>query len=192
MLVALLMVALAVADPLALSYARRAHYIAASVFHGALAFAALVWLERSFRPAAALLLGILLGASLYAYQLSWFVPVLCGLCVLSRPALLRRPRVVVLSGIAVAVALAVALPGLVLLREGVGQVFAQTGGKAFWHSRVDDRAKQRVVATVVAPRDTDMARANLEEARGEGAIAQPLLVDGNMRAALVMGPRDAV
>jgi hypothetical protein len=192
MQVALLMVALAAADPLALSYARRAHYIAATVFHGALAFAALVWLERSMRPRAALLLGLLLGASLYAYQLSWFVPVLCGLCVLSRPALLRPPRSVVLAGIALVAALAVALPGLFLLRDGVGQVLAQTGDKAFWRASGREGAERRVAVTVVAPRDEERARASLEASRVEGMIAGPLFVDGDLRAAHLMGSRDAV
>ena len=168
MQVALLMLALAAADPLALSYARRAHYVAATVLHAALTFAALVWLERSRRPAAALLLGILLGASLYAYQLSWFVPVLCGLCVLFHPSLLRAPRSVALAGIAVAGALAVALPGLFLLRDGLDKVLAQTRGKAFWHASGGAEAERRIAVSIVAPRDEERARASLAEGPTEG------------------------
>ena len=108
------------------------------------------------RPHAALWLGALLGASLYAYQLSWFVPVLCGLCVLSRPALLRRPRGLVLAGTALATALAVSLPGFLLLRDGLGQVLAQTGNKATWHEGGRDPTGSPVVVTLIAPDDRDV------------------------------------
>jgi len=123
------MLALAAVSPFGLGYARTGFYVAASILHSVVAFAALLrFVERGDRASAALL-GIVLGGSLYFYQLSWFVPVLAGLawlaCAIGRPGGLRAalPRPLLFAGVAAALVLA---PAPLLLREGLADVASQT------------------------------------------------------------------
>jgi len=123
---ALGMLALASPAPLGLAYARPGLYIAASVLHAACSvLAALGFVARPDARRAALL-GALLGGSLYFYQLSWLVPPLCAASVAA--AWVGRPLRPLLgpTGLALGVALAVAVPGAVLQADGLAAVGDQT------------------------------------------------------------------
>jgi len=127
------MLALCACAPLVVVYSRAGHYISVSVLHGVLCFASLLWLLRRWDAASALVTGVVLGGSLYQYQLSWFVPVFAGAMFLASPELWRRPRVVrVVATVAIA-GCATALPGLIWLDTGFDAVNAQTFDRAVWN-----------------------------------------------------------
>jgi hypothetical protein len=131
--VAVGMLALAATAPLLVVYSRAGHYISISVLHSAIAFAALLSLWRRWNVPAAAVVGIVLGSSLYQYQLSWFVPVFAGLGFALSPELWRRPGVVKVVATVAISAGAVALPGLAKLESGFGAVGAQTFDRAVWN-----------------------------------------------------------
>lgn len=116
-------------SPLVLSHSRMGFYIAASVFHGTACFAALLWFYDRWDIRSAVWLGGLLGASLYFYQLSWFVPVMAALVCVATPELWRRPRRIRSLLVVAGSALFVALPGVVGMREGLTKVLSQTVSK---------------------------------------------------------------
>jgi MYXO-CTERM domain-containing protein len=128
------MLALGVASPLLVVYSRAGFYISVSVLHSVAAFASLLWLYRRWDPRAAIAVGVLLGASFYQYQLSWFVPVfaLVGFAVM--PELWRRAgvgrvvaAVVISGGVTV-------LPAFLWLDTGIDAVNAQTFDRAVWNA----------------------------------------------------------
>jgi hypothetical protein len=127
------MLALCVCAPLVIVYSRAGHYISVSVLHGVLCFASLLWLLRRWDAASALVTGVVLGCSLYQYQLSWFVPVFAGAMFLASPELWRRPRVVRVVAIVAIAGGATALPGLIWLDTGFDAVNAQTFDRAVWN-----------------------------------------------------------
>jgi hypothetical protein len=127
------MVAMAAASPLTLGYSRPGFYVSITILHGVLCLIALLRLEQRWDTRAALLTGLLLGASLYLYQLSWFVPVLALVVFASTPELWRRARCARIFAIVTATAAAVALPGLLAMPEGLRSVTAQTFDKAAWN-----------------------------------------------------------
>ena len=105
---------LAAASPLALYYDRTGFYIAASILHGVLCFAATARFARRGDASSAVALGALLGIGMYLYQLSWFAPaiVVLGLGVAGRDALRRSGRVALAWGGAAALVTAIPLLGL--------------------------------------------------------------------------------
>lgn len=105
---------LAAACPLALYYDRTGFYVAASILHGVLCFAATARFARRGDTGSAVALGILLGIGIYLYQLSWFAPalVVLGLGVVGRDALRRGGRVALVWGGAAALITAIPLLGL--------------------------------------------------------------------------------
>jgi hypothetical protein len=96
-------------------------------------FASLLWLVRRWDLPAAVVVGVLLGSSLYQYQLSWFVPVFAAAMFLASPDLWRRPGAVkVVAAVAIAGTVSV-LPGLIWLDTGLDAVNAQTFDRAVWN-----------------------------------------------------------
>jgi len=144
------MAAMAAVSPLTLAYGRPAFYVSITVLHGVLCLLALLRLEQRWDARSAAVLGLLLGTSLYCYQLSWFVPVLALGVGVATPQLWRRPRVVKLCAIVAGSAGLVALPGLVLMPEGFRSVADQTFDKAGWNP-----AGGAPLAVVVAPPGVD-------------------------------------
>jgi hypothetical protein len=119
-------------SPLLLAYGRMGHWASISILHGALCFAALLRLQDRWDLGSATLLGLLLGSSLYFYQLSWFVPILAGLCLLLSPSVWRLAvarRAVSLTGIVAVVCL---LPGALFLRSGLGEMRQQSYDQALF------------------------------------------------------------
>ena len=109
------------------------------------------WRRWSAPPAV--LLGLLLGASLYCYQLSWFVPLLAVASAASLEEVWKRAGALRLAVITAAAATVVALPGLFMV-EGLRAVTDQTFDRAVWN-RIDPGAER--AALVVLPRDVDAA-----------------------------------
>jgi hypothetical protein len=129
------MLALCVTAPLLVVYSRAGFYISISILHGVACFAALLWLLRRWDVGVAAVVGVLLGSSLYQYQLSWFVPVfaLVGFAVL--PELWRRAGVVKVVGTVAVVGGLCVLPALIWLDTGLDAVNAQTFDRAVWNDR---------------------------------------------------------
>lgn len=127
------MVAMAAASPLTLGYSRPGFYVSITILHGVLCLIALLRLEQRWDQRSALVLGLLLGTSMYLYQLSWFVPVLAGLVLALTPELWHRAKCARICVVVAATAGAVALPGWVAMPEGFRSVAAQTFDKAAWN-----------------------------------------------------------
>jgi len=126
------MLALSCVAPLYLLYARSGEYMAISVLHSVVAFAGIVWLWHRWNVFSAAVVGLWLGASLFHYQLSWFVPVFTALALVSTPELWRRPRArPVLAALALSSGI-LALVGLASFTAGFERVGAQTFDRAFW------------------------------------------------------------
>ncbi len=126
------MLALAVTSPLLVVYARSGFYISVSILHAVVSFAALLWLLRRWDVPAAASVGVLLGASLYQYQLSWFVPVFALAGFVGMPELWRRSGVMRVIGTVVLTAFLTVLPALVWLDTGIDAVNSQTFDRAVW------------------------------------------------------------
>jgi len=136
--IALWMLALSVSAPLVVVYSRAGHYISISLLHSVVSFAALLWLWRRWDLPAAAVTGVVLGASLYQYQLSWFVPVFAVVVFASSPMLWRREGVVRVCGTVAGTAIAVALPAWIFFDVGLAAVNAQTFDRAAWNERAPD------------------------------------------------------
>jgi hypothetical protein len=126
--VATWMLVLGAASPLALYYHRTGFYIAASILHGVLCFAATARFARRGDAASAVALGALLGLGAYLYQLSWFAPAIAVLALVAagRPSPLRRSRGALACGVAAAIL--TTLPLLALsgpLRAIAAQTFSK-------------------------------------------------------------------
>jgi len=126
------MLALGVASPLLVVYSRSGFYISVSILHAVVSFAALLWLLRRWDVPAAALVGVLLGASLYQYQLSWFVPVFALAGFVGMPELWRRSGVMRVVGTVVLTGFLTVLPALAWLDTGIDAVNAQTFDRAVW------------------------------------------------------------
>ena len=113
------------ASPLFLYYHRTGFYIAVSVLHGVLCFAALSRFARRADVGSAVGLGGLVGIGAGLYQISWFVPGILAavLCLAGRDALRRSGRTAIAWG-AVA-ALVAALP-LLAFPGALGTLIPQT------------------------------------------------------------------
>jgi len=122
--------AFCIASPLFLAFSRMGLYLALSPLHGALSFVAtLAFLERRDRRSA-LVLGVLIGSALFLYQLSWFVGLLVAAGLATQPELWRCPAGRRRTALVAVAAVAVALPGWVVLREEFSALGAQTFDKA--------------------------------------------------------------
>jgi hypothetical protein len=126
------MLALGVASPLLVAYSRSGFYISVSILHAVVSFAALLWLLRRWDLPAAAWVGVLLGASLYQYQLSWFVPVFAIAAFVAMPELWRRAGVIRVVGTVAVTGLLTVLPALLWLETGIDAVNAQTFDRAVW------------------------------------------------------------
>ncbi len=187
---ALLMLGLAAGAPLLLAFGRNGQYIAFSTLHGALCFLALLgWLEGP-RGLRGIVLGLLLGASLYLYQLSWFAPVLAALGALAASERWRRAPWRRAGPVAIVAALLV-LPSLSGLVPGLSAVGAQTFGKAPW-SRSGEPAPGRRDAIVFRgrEREPELARALASRLAGEGLRVGAL--EAGLAAVQVSGPPSRV
>jgi hypothetical protein len=165
------MIGLWSASPLVLTHSRMGFYIAASVLHGTLCFAAVLWLYDRWNTRSAVWLGGLLGASLYNYQLSWFVPVMAALACIATPELWRRSRRVQLLLVVAGSALFVALPGIATMSEGFSQVLSQTVSKRI---RVLSEGSGGTVAYFVAPVDAapEAISQFSEQLEGDGLLVE--------------------
>lgn len=183
---ALLATALCAFNPLFLAYSRQGTYLSVSTLHGVACVAALLHhAERRDRGTAALL-GAVLGASLYLYQLSWFAPVLAGGAWLMVPALRARDGMRTLMPLALAF-MAVALPGVTVLGPGLRDVAAQTfDARASWI----ERPRLEASATIDAELDTERWTA-LRERIGGGEIGVLPMASPPGRSALrITGPAE--
>jgi hypothetical protein len=181
---ALWMLVLCCISPFYLFVSRMGLYLAVSVLHGALCFAALLRVhDRASRPAA-LLLGALLAASVYLYQLSWFVPFLALASLAWLPELRRRERLGRTLLPAAAAALLVALPALTLPAKGLRQLSRQTFDKS---ARVAEEpegpGRDAALNGLLIHRDTTNARAYELEAAlsARGPKVARYLGDGGQR-----------
>jgi hypothetical protein len=131
--VALPGLALAGFAPLLLTSARYGHMISISILHGVLSLTLLLRLLERPSRARAMGFGLVVGASIYFYQVSWFVPVLCGLVLLVSGRIgrggLRLEWLLVSAGAAL-VAIA---PGALLLRTDFEILIGRTlGDRGVW------------------------------------------------------------
>jgi hypothetical protein len=156
--VALCMGAMCVAAPLFLLYSRVGLYISISVLHGSACVAVMLWLVDRWKPLPAVVLGMLLGGSLYFYQLSWFAPVLVAITVVLSPELRARENANKLATIALVSGMIVAAPGLIVFRAGIDDVNRQTFDRAVW-TRIDDA---RLRAALLIPSEDEAATAIAE------------------------------
>lgn len=156
------MAALAAVAPLSLLYGRTGLYIAVSTLHGVLGLAALQGLIERWSTRRAALLGILLGGSLYFYQLSWFIPVLAVLAVASCPELAQRAGSRRLALVVLSSAALVSLPGVFAFRSGLRDVNAQTFDRAVWN-RIDPSRPRAALA--IPPADASAAQIDAFEER---------------------------
>ncbi len=190
---ALVALGLAGASPLLLAYSRTGLYHAVSTLHGALCLAlALALWDRWSRPWA-VLLGLLLGSSLYLYQVSWFAPAFLGAAwLVLTPELRQRPRVASIA-LAVAVPMLLAtLPAAWALREGMGDVGSQTFGRGALRAELESP-----LVFLVAPRP--LAEGSLSELResvaelGQAGMQTSLHVTGEGLPVLsVSGARETI
>jgi hypothetical protein len=174
--------------PLLLAYAQRAYYVAASELHAVACFALLLYFERRRSVATGVALGALLGASVSFYQLSWFVPVLCGLCVLATPSLWRaapRAPLAALGVTTAAVSLAVAL----WLAPGLRLVYAQSVDKLELAAPEGVEASALLLARGRAAADAGDAAQRLRDA---GMRAESSAIGARSAALLLGGTRAEV
>jgi 4-amino-4-deoxy-L-arabinose transferase-like glycosyltransferase len=143
-------------SPLYLAYSRAGLMIGVSILQGALTFAALLRLWDRWDRTSAAVLGVLLGSSLYSYQLSWFVPVLAGAAVLVVPELWRRPRRLEIAAVTAVIAVAIAAPGLLLMPTGFRAVSAQTFDRAVWQRAGDSESAEIALAVAIAAPTADV------------------------------------
>jgi hypothetical protein len=187
------MAAFAAASPLFVAYARTGFYLAVAMLHGALCLAALLRFCARRDTPSALALGALLGLSLYGYQLSWFAPLLAGGALLAAPSVWRAPGAARRALAAAALALVVALPGALCLREGLAAVSAQTFDRAPWRAGGErppggDLAVLLVPAGVAEADLTDFARRH--EVAGVRAAVQG--GTAGRRSVALAGPAERV
>ena len=149
---ALWTVGLCCASPLYLAYSRAGLMIGVSMLQGVLTFAALLRLWDRWDRTSAVVLGVLLGSSLYSYQLSWFIPVLTLAAALAAPELWRRRGAVEIAAVTAAVAAAIAAPGWLLMHSGFRAVSEQTFDRAVWQ-RVgnSETAETALAVAITAP-----------------------------------------
>lgn len=125
--------------PLLLAYARLGLQISGSILHGTVAIGLWLLVRARWSFAWGAALGAVLGASLFLYQLSWFVPVLAlpalGLAAWrdGGPTPKRVALVVVL------VAGFVAGTGVLLLRSEFTTLWGQTESRRTWEGESRDR-----------------------------------------------------
>jgi len=174
--VAIAALSLCVAAPLWLAYARIGHYLSLSILHGALCFVVLMRLQERWDRVSAWLLGLLLGASLYLYQLSWFVPLLAAIVLGLSPELWTKPLARRRTATAAATALAVVLPGLLLLPQGLREMGDQSLALARWTqwgapSADTPRVAQRLVGPARGPAEVAALRAELQSLGLRAAVA---------------------
>lgn len=138
-------------SPLLLTHARLSGYFSVTFLHGVLCFWALLrFCERRDRMSA-MVLGGLVGSSLYLYQLSWFIPVFCTAVLALRPEIRRHgpARRALLS--ALAVGLVVVAPALGM-RHDLAAVSDRTfDGRAIWAGGLDRKAPE-IGLTIVMTR----------------------------------------
>jgi hypothetical protein len=148
---ALAAVTLAAVSPLFLTHLRLVGYFSFTLLHGALCFWALMrFCERRDRPSAALL-GALLGLSLYLYQLSWFVPVLCMAVLALRPEVRRSATARHALVWALAVGLVVMTPAIAMRRDFAAVSERTFDARAIWAGK-DEAAAPDVELAIVMTR----------------------------------------
>jgi 4-amino-4-deoxy-L-arabinose transferase-like glycosyltransferase len=147
---ALWMVALCSISPIYLAFARVGFYVAVSILHSVACFAVLVWFHERRNRTSAVVLGVFTGASIFAYQVSWFIPVLVAATFLVSPRgwLQRDARRAV--AIAIAVAAAVVVPGILSYQTGFETLREQTFDKGYWQQG-DLLAEDSGVLQLLAP-----------------------------------------
>ncbi len=134
--VVLWVLALAAFSPAYLHYSRWGHYTMVSVLHGVIAVSLLFAFVERWRVGTAVLLGFVLGASIYCYQLSWLVPAIAGLCLLAVPALRRRPGAGVRAAVIAGTCIVSMLPAFTIRYQEFQAVGAQTfDRRALWYGR---------------------------------------------------------
>jgi hypothetical protein len=162
------MLALSAVSPLMLGYTRVGLYVPLTLLHGALVLAAFLRFRERADLASSAALGLLLGCTLFLYQLSWFVPVLVVLASLSTPDLLRRKGFVQRASLAALVAVALTLPGVWWQWEGFRVVAEQSVLKGLWQEEGTTLRGPVLVPTqdLLLPEgsDVDAIRAALEAA----------------------------
>lgn len=186
--VALGLLALAATSPFLLAYGRTAFYVALSLLHGVLCFAATLALAERGRTAAAVRLGVLLGVSVYLYQVSWFAPLLSAAAWLAAagPSGLRRAaRPIAVVAVS---ALLVAAPAALLLREPFRALGAQTFDKVFWHRAAP--ASAPALVQLLVPEGVDAAAA--EAALGRTLETRRLRSRNGRAVVSLAGPAAAV
>ena len=158
---ALWTVGLCCASPLYLAYSRAGLMIGVSMLQGVLTFAALLRLWDRWDRTSAVVLGVLLGSSLYSYQLSWFIPVLTLAAALAAPELWRRRGAVEIAAVTAAVAAAIAAPGWLLMHSGFRAVSEQTFDRAAWNRPADLGAAGMELAVLLS--QSSLGSAELRE-----------------------------
>ena len=127
--VALWMLALSSASTLLVAYSRAGFYLSFCILGGVVAFWALTRLVEKWNVSSAFWMGLVAGASLYFYQLSWFIPPGLLLCLMLQPGLWRRPGLFRLGGVALGTFLLVVSPLWLLFSSGLEDVSNQTFDK---------------------------------------------------------------
>jgi hypothetical protein len=129
-----------------------------AVLHAVLSFAALLRFRERLDRGSALVLGVLLGGSIYSYQLSWFVPLLAGAALVAQPSWCRRPNAVQGTLLVAAIAATTALPGVTIGRKGLDAVSEQTfDTRALWKSSAAGTHPPWAESWFLAPRSTTQA-----------------------------------
>jgi len=189
------MVLLTAAAPLFLAYSRSALYIGISMLHSVLCFALLARLAVRRELWTAIALGLVLGLSLFCYQLSWFVPVLVVLAIAVIPGLRDRAalRRLFIAGL---VAVSISIPGAVLLRDGLAKVVAHSFDyRALWSPRAGAGVESAVESALLesdVPVESPDAQGLDAWLEPQGLRQTPGASDRGHAFALILGGRDAL
>ena len=185
-------VALCSVTPLFLASSRAGHYIAFSLWHGTLCLAVLLRLVERRDALSALGLGALLGVALYAYQLSWFVPLLAAAAYLVSWETAHWRRMLARGAVVAGTAAMMLIPAALWLQGGLLAVLAQTLDKAVWTEPVRGGPGARDIwhQPVVLARagDAPGTRALVDLARSAGLRATALPGDSLEPIVHVSGP----
>ncbi len=197
------LLALAAVSPLYLNHSRTAQYIMISVLQGTVTLAATLRVRERSTWLSTAFLALLVGGSVYFYQLSWFVPILVGATFLAVPEMRRRRGTLRRVAATLALAAVVALPAFTIRRDALQAVNAQTfDHRAVWSGWFGARSQPaRAAVFFLVPKwvTGEDLTARSEALRAEGLQARVVKkLDGHTEfivsgpPALVHAARDAL
>jgi hypothetical protein len=176
-------------SPLFLSFGRTGLYVVFTILHSVLCLSVLLRFLKRWDARSGALLGVLLGASLYFYQLSWFVPVLVALVLAAQllSAGLDRSRLSKLALVGV-LALVTLAPALLLPRAGFEQLLEQSKDRGVRPSP----GQQVAMVRLPGPAEDAVVAGELEALAQREVTARPLVSSRGDRILTLAGHEDAI